>query len=75
MFRRGARSDAPPASVSEVEDTWGGHGTGGHGELRRLTADREEATVMGKAAREAALSRYGLARFLSDWDALLDEVA
>jgi glycosyltransferase involved in cell wall biosynthesis len=43
--------------------------------LRRLAADPEEARLMGKAARAAALARYGLARFLADWDALLDEVA
>jgi hypothetical protein len=30
---------------------------------------------MGKAARETALARYGLARFLADWDRLLVEVA
>ena len=43
--------------------------------LRRLVADPEEARVLGKGAREAALSRYGLERFLADWDALLDEVS
>jgi hypothetical protein len=43
--------------------------------LQRLIADPEEATVRGKAAREAALSRYGLAPFLAEWDALLEEVA
>jgi glycosyltransferase involved in cell wall biosynthesis len=43
--------------------------------LRRLVADPEEARVMGKAAREAALARYGLARFLAGWDTLLAEVA
>lgn len=42
--------------------------------LRRLAADPEEATLMGKAAREEALARYGLDRFLADWDALLEEV-
>ena len=42
--------------------------------LRRLVADPEEARLLGKAAREAALYRYGLQRFLDDWDALLDEV-
>jgi glycosyltransferase involved in cell wall biosynthesis len=42
--------------------------------LRRLVGDPEMAAVMGKAAREAALARYGLARFLADWDALLAEV-
>jgi glycosyltransferase involved in cell wall biosynthesis len=45
------------------------------GTLRRLMADPEEARVLGKAAREAALSRFGLDRFLSDWDALLTEVS
>jgi glycosyltransferase involved in cell wall biosynthesis len=41
---------------------------------RRLVADPEEASVMGKAARAAALARYGLDRFLDDWDRLLEEV-
>ena len=41
----------------------------------RLADDPEQARAMGKAAREAALARYGLARFLRDWDALLEEVA
>jgi hypothetical protein len=31
--------------------------------------------MLGKAAREAALARYGLGRFLDDWDRLLGEVA
>ncbi|MDQ3570478.1 MAG: glycosyltransferase [Actinomycetota bacterium] len=43
-------------------------------ELRRLVAEPEEARLLGKAARAAALSRYGLHRFLADWDALLREV-
>ena len=43
-------------------------------ELRRLVAEPEEARLMGKAGRAAALSRYGLARFLADWDDLLTEV-
>jgi glycosyltransferase involved in cell wall biosynthesis len=42
--------------------------------LRRLTNDPEESRVMGEAARQAALERYGLRRFLDDWDDLLDEV-
>ena len=42
--------------------------------LRRLVAEPEEARLLGKAAREAALARYGLARFLADWDTLLAEV-
>jgi hypothetical protein len=43
--------------------------------LRRLVDDPEQARAMGKAARETALARYGLARFLADWDRLLAEVA
>jgi glycosyltransferase involved in cell wall biosynthesis len=43
--------------------------------LRRLVDDPEQARAMGKAARAAALARYGLGRFLADWDALLAEVA
>ncbi len=43
--------------------------------LRRLVHDPGEARARGLAAREAALRRYGLARFLADWDELLDEVA
>lgn len=45
------------------------------GALRRLVDDAEQAAVMGKAAREAALERFGLGRFLADWDAVLHEVA
>ena len=43
--------------------------------LRRFVAEPEEARTRGAAAREAALSRYGLERFLADWDDLLAEVA
>ncbi len=42
--------------------------------VRRLVADPEEARRRGAAAREAALDRYGLARFLAEWDALLADV-
>ena len=41
---------------------------------RRLVGDPEQARLMGKAARTAATARYGLGRFLADWDALLEEV-
>jgi hypothetical protein len=41
---------------------------------RWLVADPEAARRCGAVAREAALARYGLPRFLSDWDALLKEV-
>ena len=43
--------------------------------LRRLANDPDEARSMGQAGREAALGRYGLNRFLQDWDVLLSEVA
>jgi hypothetical protein len=46
-----------------------------HAALRRLTQDTGEASELGRAARAAALERYGLARFLADWDSLLEEVA
>jgi len=39
--------------------------------LARLVADPDEARERGLAARAAALSRYGLQRFLSDWDEVL----
>jgi hypothetical protein len=41
--------------------------------LARLVADPDEARERGRAARAAALRRYGLERFLADWDALLTE--
>ena len=40
---------------------------------RRLVADPEQARLMGKAARVAATGRYGLGRFLADWDGLLED--
>jgi hypothetical protein len=42
--------------------------------LGRLAADPTEASRMGAAAREAALARYGLGRFLDDWNEVLEEV-
>jgi hypothetical protein len=42
--------------------------------MRRLIADRDEAAERGRAARSVALERYGLARFLADWDDVLEEV-
>jgi glycosyltransferase involved in cell wall biosynthesis len=41
---------------------------------RDLLADPERARVAGLAARAAALERFGLRRFLDDWDDLLEEV-
>ncbi len=45
------------------------------GEMRRLIDDPGEARERGAAARAAALERYGLERFLADWDDVLEEVA
>ena len=38
---------------------------------RELLAEPEAARLAGKAARAVALQRFGLARFLADWDRLL----
>ena len=45
-----------------------------HAAVRRYLADPDAARLAGKAARAAALERYGLERFLADWDDLLGEV-
>ncbi|RBY84558.1 glycosyltransferase [Blastococcus sp. TF02A-30] len=42
--------------------------------VRTFLHDADAARLAGKAARAAALERYGLDRFLGDWDALLGEV-
>ena len=39
--------------------------------VRRFLDDPAEARAVGAAGREAVLARYGLQRFLDDWDALL----
>jgi glycosyltransferase involved in cell wall biosynthesis len=41
---------------------------------RRWLTDRDEARQVGLAAREHALRRFGLPRFLDDWDQLLKEL-
>jgi glycosyltransferase involved in cell wall biosynthesis len=38
-----------------------------------LVSDVDAARRMGARAREAAFARYGLDRFLGDWDRLLEE--
>jgi hypothetical protein len=43
--------------------------------IRRFMEDADSAREAGLAARTAALERYGLERFLVDWDDLLEEVA
>ncbi len=40
-----------------------------------LLRDPERCVQLGKAARAAALERFGLDRFLRGWDAVLEEVA
>jgi glycosyltransferase involved in cell wall biosynthesis len=40
-----------------------------------LVREPERAHEAGTAARRAALARYGLERFLADWDGLLEEAA
>ena len=40
-----------------------------------LLRDPERCIQLGKAARAAGLERFGLARFLGEWDTLLEEVA
>jgi hypothetical protein len=42
---------------------------------RRWLTDRDEARQVGLGAREHALRRFGLPRFLDDWDQLLKELA
>jgi hypothetical protein len=45
-----------------------------HRAVSRFTRDPEAARAAGQAAREAACARYGLNRFLRDWDQVLQEV-
>ena len=40
-------------------------------EAARLMSDRERCVAMGKAGRQLALERFGLQRFLDDWDEVL----
>jgi hypothetical protein len=43
--------------------------------VRDLVADPERARSTGAAARRHALARYGLGRFLTDWDEVLADAA
>ncbi len=45
-----------------------------HAAARRFIQDPAAAREAGLAAREAACARYGLKRFLADWDDILQEV-
>lgn len=42
--------------------------------LRELVHDPDRARAMGDAARRAVLARFGLSRFLDDWESLLAAV-
>jgi glycosyltransferase involved in cell wall biosynthesis len=42
---------------------------------RRFMHDPDAAREAGRAARQAALERYGVERFLADWDRMLEAVA
>jgi glycosyltransferase involved in cell wall biosynthesis len=44
------------------------------GAMRRMVDDPDESAERGRAARAAVLERYGLDRFLADWDDVLKEV-
>jgi hypothetical protein len=63
--------EAVPPEAGIVSNRWEVLADG----LARLRDDPERARAMGKAGRELALERFGLDRFLADWDALLEEVA
>jgi hypothetical protein len=43
--------------------------------MRRLLADRAGARTLGKAAREDALERFAIGRFVADWEQALMTVA
>lgn len=43
--------------------------------LAQLVADPEEAMRLGERARAFAVRRFGVDRFLADWERLLDDVA
>jgi glycosyltransferase involved in cell wall biosynthesis len=43
--------------------------------VRRLHCDEEWANDLGAAARQRALDRFGLDRFLADWDQLLEVIS
>jgi glycosyltransferase involved in cell wall biosynthesis len=43
--------------------------------VQQLLRDPELARRMGLAARRATWRRFGLDRFLRDWDVLLEEIA
>ena len=45
-----------------------------HAHMRRLIADPEEARALSEGARRIARARFGMDRFVADWNAALAEV-
>jgi len=45
------------------------------GRMRRLLDDPDEAARLGAGARRTALRRFGMQRFVRDWNAAFDDVA
>jgi glycosyltransferase involved in cell wall biosynthesis len=43
--------------------------------MQELVADRQRAALLGEAAREHATARFGIARFVNDWNRLFGELA
>ena len=68
-----ARSAEFMAALKELETTRRRDGAFRWG-LYRDIAEPDRAMLAGKHARAAALQRYGVARFLDDWDTVLAEV-
>jgi glycosyltransferase involved in cell wall biosynthesis len=42
--------------------------------MRELAADRQRAALLGAAARRNALARFGIERFVADWNRLFAEL-
>jgi hypothetical protein len=42
--------------------------------VHKFVTEPDVARKTGESARAAALERYGVERFLRDWDALIEEV-
>lgn len=64
-------ADAVPGTAGVVSTDVGRLQAG----LRELVADPDAARAAGERARAHALERFGLERFLADWDDVLEEVA
>jgi glycosyltransferase involved in cell wall biosynthesis len=63
-------SEAVPAGAGVVSTRVGALADA----VRYLVTDADAAGALGRRGREAVLARYGLARFVDDWDRVLREV-